>query len=57
MKKKVEFGVSSGARSGLGSAIGSGSISQRYGFGDPDPLQNVTDPEHWYRLNTVKFHA
>jgi hypothetical protein len=23
---------------------GSGSISQRYGSGDPDPHQNVTDP-------------
>jgi hypothetical protein len=30
-----------------------GSISQRYGSGDPDPLQNVTDPQHffWY----IKF--
>ncbi len=25
---------------------GSGSISQRHGSADPDPLQNVMDPEH-----------
>ncbi len=25
---------------------GVGSISQRYGFGDQDPQQNVTDPQH-----------
>jgi hypothetical protein len=24
-----------------------GSISQRYGSGDLDPHQNVTDPQHW----------
>jgi hypothetical protein len=23
-----------------------GSVSQRYGSEDPDPYQNVTDPEH-----------
>ncbi len=27
--------------------VGSGYISQRYGSGDPDPHQNVTDPQHW----------
>ncbi len=26
---------------------GSGSISQRHGSPDPDPHQNVMDPEHW----------
>jgi hypothetical protein len=25
---------------------GSGSISQRYGSADPDPHQNVMDPQH-----------
>jgi hypothetical protein len=25
---------------------GSGSISQRHGSADPDPLQNVMDPQH-----------
>jgi hypothetical protein len=26
---------------------GSGSISHRHGSADPDPYQNVTDPQHW----------
>jgi hypothetical protein len=26
---------------------GSGSISQRHGSADPDPHQNVIDPQHW----------
>jgi hypothetical protein len=30
--------------------IGSGSIRQRYGSGDPDPHQNFTDPQHWIKL-------
>ena len=32
----------------IGSGVGSGSesISQRYGSGDPDPHQNITDPQH-----------
>jgi hypothetical protein len=30
-----------------GSASGSGSISQRHGSADPDPHQNVMDPQHW----------
>jgi hypothetical protein len=33
-----------GVGSGVGS--GSGSICQRYGSGDPDPHQNVTDPQY-----------
>ncbi len=31
---------------GSGSAFGSGSIIQRHGSADPDPHQNVMDPEH-----------
>jgi hypothetical protein len=31
---------------GVRSGVGSGSISQRYGTADPDPHQNVTDPQH-----------
>ncbi len=27
---------------------GSGSISQKHGSADPDPYQNVMDPQHWY---------
>jgi hypothetical protein len=32
--------------------VGSGSISQRYGSGDPDPHQNVTvpDPQHSFKF-------
>ncbi len=26
----------------------SGSISQRHGSADPDPYQNVRDPQHWF---------
>jgi hypothetical protein len=34
---------------GLGSTSESGSISQRHGSADPDPHQNVMDPEHcWF---------
>ena len=29
---------------------GSGSICQRHGSLDPDPLQNVMDPEHWLQF-------
>jgi hypothetical protein len=29
----------------LNNGVGSGSISQRYGSGDPDPDQNVQDPQ------------
>jgi hypothetical protein len=39
--------VGSGARSGAGARYGAGSISQRHGSVDPDPYQNVTDPQHW----------
>ncbi len=28
---------------------GAGSISKRYGSPDPDPHQNVTDPQHWLK--------
>jgi hypothetical protein len=30
----------------LKNGVGSGSISQRYGSGDPDPHQNVSDTQH-----------
>jgi fatty-acid desaturase len=33
-------------RSRIRSWIRSGSISHRYGAADPDPHQNVTDPQH-----------
>jgi hypothetical protein len=51
MENVVGSGVGSGSRSGAGS--GTGSISQRYGSRDPDPHQNVTDPQHcWQRPHT-----
>jgi hypothetical protein len=31
---------------GSGSGFESGSISQRHGYADPDPQQNVMDPKH-----------
>ncbi len=34
---------------------GSGSISQRHGSGDPDPRQNVMDPQHWWK-QTYDYH-
>jgi hypothetical protein len=34
---------------------GSGSISQRHGSVDPDPRQNVTDPEHCLKHNSKAF--
>ncbi len=33
---------------------GSGSISQRHGSADPDPLQNVMDPQHWFKPSLHK---
>ena len=47
---KIEgSGSASGSESGSESRSesGSGSISQRHGSADPDPHQNVMDPEHW----------
>ena len=35
-------------KNGVVPGVGSGSISQRYGSADPDPHQNVTDPQHWF---------
>ncbi len=46
-KKDFESGV------GFGSGARSGSISQRYGSGDPDPHQNVTDPQHFGHCITI----
>ncbi len=47
-------------KKGVGSGVesGSGSISQRYESGDPDPHQNVTDPKYWFALtffDKIKF--
>jgi hypothetical protein len=45
-----------GIGSGVGSGAGSGSIRQRYGCGDPDPHQNVVDPQHWLAAFRQCFH-
>jgi hypothetical protein len=49
MKKKCEknifFASLKSMKKGVGSGAESGSISQRYGSGDPYPHQNVTDPQ------------
>ncbi len=37
----------------LKKGVGSASISQRYGSPDPDPHQNVTDPQHWLYMYLV----
>jgi hypothetical protein len=34
---------------------GAGSDSKRYGSADPDPYQNVTDPEHCILLRRAYF--
>jgi hypothetical protein len=34
----------------IASGSGSGSISQRHGSADPDPHQNVMDPQHCIKL-------
>jgi hypothetical protein len=31
----------------LTNRAGSGSVTQWYEYADPDPYQNVTDPQHW----------
>jgi hypothetical protein len=31
----------------------SGTVRQRYGSEDPDPYQNVTDPQHCWKLFNV----
>jgi hypothetical protein len=36
-------------KKGVESSVGTRSISQIYGSVDPDPHQNVTDPQHWLK--------
>jgi hypothetical protein len=45
---KYFFAFLKSLKKGVGSGVGSGSgyVSQRYGSVDPDPHQNVTDPQH-----------
>jgi hypothetical protein len=48
-EKKNIFSPLKSLKKGIGSGVGSGSISQRYGSADPDPYpqQNVMNPQHW----------
>jgi hypothetical protein len=46
MKKALFLHPLKSLKKGVGSGVGSGSISQRYESGDPDPHQNVPDPQH-----------
>jgi len=46
MKKILFLASLKSVKKGVGSGVRSGSISQRYGSGDPDPHQIVTDPQH-----------
>ncbi len=46
-KKKIYKKFFFASLKSLKKGVGSGSISQRYGSGDPDPHQTVTDPQHW----------
>ncbi len=45
-------------KKGVGSVVGSGSISQRHGSGDPDtdpdPHQHVTDTQHCLQLQLAQ---
>ncbi len=34
----------------LAKRAGPGSVSQLYGYADPDPYPNITDPQHWFKL-------
>jgi hypothetical protein len=38
-----------------GSGSASGSISQRHGSADPDPHQNVMDPQHCLRETLTQY--
>jgi hypothetical protein len=54
-KKNIFFASLKSMKKEVGCGVGSGfgSITQRYGSGDPepDPNQNVKDPQHWIEHN------
>jgi hypothetical protein len=45
-EKNIFFCTIKSLKKGVGSGVGSGSISKRYGSTDLDPDQQVTDPQH-----------
>jgi hypothetical protein len=51
--EKTIFFILNSLKKGVGSGPGAGSISQRYGSGDPDPVQNITDPQHCRKHNEI----
>jgi hypothetical protein len=54
MRRKNFFASLKSMKKGVGSGVGSGSISQRFGSGDPDPHQNVEDPQRGLLANIKK---
>jgi hypothetical protein len=52
-KKLIFVGILSATDeiSEAGSESGPGFVSQWCGFADPDPYQNVTDPQHWFLMH------
>jgi hypothetical protein len=52
-KKLIFVGILSATDeiSEAGSESGPGSVSQWCGFADPDPYQNITDPQHWFLMH------
>jgi hypothetical protein len=50
----VPVGKKNTSLQSLKKEVGSGSISESYGSRDPDPNQNVTDPQHWQTVKGKK---
>jgi hypothetical protein len=53
MKKIFFFASLMSKKKGVGFGVGSGSISQRYGSGEPDAYENVMDPQHCVSQNPL----
>jgi hypothetical protein len=56
MRRKIFLASLKSMKKGVGSEVGSGSISQRFGYGDPDPHQNVKDPQRGLLANIKKTY-
>ncbi len=57
MKKIIFFASLISLKKGVGSGVGSGSISQRYRSADPDLHQNVTDPQHCSKVSIQHYNT
>jgi hypothetical protein len=57
--KTIFFTLLKSLKKGVGSGVvsGAGSISRRYGSGDPDPHKNATDPLHGKKRQNCCFLA